>query len=143
MNTFVLNPTKMLILLLEDEIPQPFQKVENHLFKTQHEAKFLGKGVSVALVFRSVKALSIFDGRMHCWLWEDLNTRMISTKRLKEAADKLAKKFMKPHKNFSNGFTENQWEEYHQSRKAKEGKIREDLKMIMQRTVECLPFHSE
>ena len=63
---FDLDQGSIFCLFPEDEIPT---MIDGMLHKTQHGAKFSGKGISIALVFRSVKTTSIFHKKTHRWLW--------------------------------------------------------------------------
>lgn len=63
---FDLGQGSIFCLMPDDEIPQT---IGDKLFKTQHGARFSGEGVSIALVFRSVKTHSLFDKRSHKWQW--------------------------------------------------------------------------
>jgi len=66
-DAFWLEQGSLFCLLPEDEIPQP---IGTRLHKTKHGAKFDGTGISVALVFRSVKTTSKFQTKTHRWLWQ-------------------------------------------------------------------------
>ncbi len=65
---FQLGQGSMFVLLPEDEIPQA---IGTNLHKTQHRAQFSGDGISVALVFRSVKTSSVFHKENHTWQWQE------------------------------------------------------------------------
>ena len=65
---FELNQGSIFCLLPNDEKPK---KIENILHKTQHMAKFSKEGISIALVFRSIKKKSIFHKETHRWEWKE------------------------------------------------------------------------
>ena len=56
--TITLSDASFNILLPFDEIPQ---SMGDFFFKTQHSAKYKGKGLSIACVFRGVKKWSVFN----------------------------------------------------------------------------------
>ena len=70
---FGLNHGDIFVLDSKDEKPKLINGTT--YFKTQHEARFskTQNGVSIAMVFRTLKSTSksLFDGRNHKWLWKN------------------------------------------------------------------------
>lgn len=64
---FLLEQGSVFVLLPDDEIPEA---IGENLHKSQHRARFSGSGVSVALVFRSVRAKSLFHTKTDKWQWK-------------------------------------------------------------------------
>ncbi len=63
---FSLSDNSVFLLSPEDEKPK---RKQNTLFKEQHQGTFREEGISIGLVFRSVKDTSYFHQDTNLWLW--------------------------------------------------------------------------